>query len=176
MRRWIFLPESIFSADSLMVSIQLPLCIRVHLHLCAHQRSRCPCQSSVDYGNTETPRMHHRLGNVTATAGFSWGRQPEFPMGEIPLGQNSCKKLKKKKKKKYVSLSSRFCQFSLSACCDCRGVYVRSMCQPFMGVSARLTMSGMAFVPGYGCYEVCARSACPAVMIEEFVSGQCVPL
>ena len=84
--------------------------------------------------------------------------------------------VKSLKKKKVCQPVEPFFQFSLSACCDCHGVYVRSVCQPFMGVSARLTMSGMAFVPGYACYEVCARSACPAVMIEEFVSGQCVPL
>ena len=30
------------------------------------------------------------------TAGFPKGRQPEFPMGKIPLGQYSCKKCFKK--------------------------------------------------------------------------------
>ena len=30
--------------------------------------------SLVDYGNTKTPSMHHRLGSVTVTAGFPWGK------------------------------------------------------------------------------------------------------
>ena len=54
----------------------------------------------MDYGNTKTPSMHPRLGCATLlVAGFPRGRQPEFPMGEIPLGQYSCKKKKVKKKK-----------------------------------------------------------------------------
>ena len=40
--------------------------------------------------------MHPRLGSVTVAAGFPQGKQPEFPMGEIPLAQYSCKKFKKK--------------------------------------------------------------------------------
>ena len=36
--------------------------------------------------------MHPRLGSTTATAGFPWGKQPGFPMEEIPMGQYSCKK------------------------------------------------------------------------------------
>ena len=50
-------------------------------------------KSSVDYGNTKTPTMHHRFGSVTVTAGFPQRRQPEFPMGEIQL-------LRKKRKKR----------------------------------------------------------------------------
>ena len=41
--------------------------------------------------------MHHRLGNATVTAGFSWEKNPKFPTGEIPMGQYSCKKKKGKK-------------------------------------------------------------------------------
>ena len=66
----------------------LPMCNRMHLHLCTRQRSCSPCQSSVDYGNTKTPSMHRRLGSAT----LSQLAFPEFPMGEIPLVQNSCKK------------------------------------------------------------------------------------
>ena len=29
--------------------------------------------------------MHSKLGNVTVAAGFPQGKQPEFPMGEIPV-------------------------------------------------------------------------------------------
>ena len=36
----------------------------MHLHLCARWRSRSPCQSSADYGNTKTPSVHRRLGNA----------------------------------------------------------------------------------------------------------------
>ena len=46
----------------------------------------------MDYGNTKTPSMHSRLGSVTVAAGFPQGKQPKFPMGEIPLGQYSSKK------------------------------------------------------------------------------------
>ena len=53
----------------------------------------------MDYGNTKTPSMHCRLGSMTVAAGFLQGRQPKFPMGEIPFGQYSCKKLKKERKK-----------------------------------------------------------------------------
>ena len=38
--------------------------------------------------------MHHRLGSMTVAAGFPQGKQLEFPMEEIPLGQYSCKKKK----------------------------------------------------------------------------------
>ena len=66
-----------------------PMCNHMHLHLCARYGSRCPCQSSVDYGNTKTPSVHRRLGSATlrrVAAGFPRGRQPEFPMGVIPNG------------------------------------------------------------------------------------------
>ena len=45
----------------------------------------------MDCGNARTPSIHHRLGSATVAADFPWGKQPEFPMGEIPLGQLSCK-------------------------------------------------------------------------------------
>ena len=38
--------------------------------------------------------MHRGLGSATTAAGFPRGRQPKFPMGEIPLRQYSCKKSK----------------------------------------------------------------------------------
>ena len=41
-----------------------------------------------EFGNIKTPSMHPRLGSAT----LSLGRQPKFPMGEIPLGQYCCKK------------------------------------------------------------------------------------
>ena len=42
-----------------------PVCNRVHSHLCARSRSRSPCKSSFDYGNTKTPNKHRRLGSAT---------------------------------------------------------------------------------------------------------------
>ena len=41
----------------------------------------------MDYGNTKTPSMHRRLGSATVAAVFPRGKQPGFPMEEIPLGQ-----------------------------------------------------------------------------------------
>ena len=37
-------------------------------------------------GNTKTPGIHGRLGGVIVTAGFPWGKQQEYPMGEISTG------------------------------------------------------------------------------------------
>ena len=47
--------------------------------------------------------MYSTVGSMTVAAGFPKGKQPEFPMGEIPLGQYSCKKLLKKKKIKSIN-------------------------------------------------------------------------
>ena len=33
--------------------------------------------------------MHSRLGSATVMVGFPQGKQPEFPMGEIPMGHYS---------------------------------------------------------------------------------------
>ena len=45
--------------------------------------------------------MHRRVGSATLSQlAFPGEKQPEFPIGEIPLGQYSCKKAEKKKKKK----------------------------------------------------------------------------
>ena len=44
----------------------------------------------VDYENTKTPSMHCVLDSVTVATGFQWGRQPVFPMEEIPMAQCSC--------------------------------------------------------------------------------------
>ena len=47
--------------------------------------------SLVDYRNTRTPSVQCRLGSVTVAAGFPQRKQPIFPMGEIPMGEYSCK-------------------------------------------------------------------------------------
>ena len=47
----------------------------------------------MDYGNTKILSMHCRLGNATLSQlAFRREGNPEFPMGEISLGQYSCKK------------------------------------------------------------------------------------
>ena len=40
----------------------------------------------------QTTSLHCSLDNATVTAGFPQGKQPEFPMGEVPFGQYSCEK------------------------------------------------------------------------------------
>ena len=44
------------------------------------------------YGNTKTPSRHSRSGSATLSQlAFPGEKQPEFPMGEIPVGHYSCK-------------------------------------------------------------------------------------
>ena len=70
------------------VNLKCRLSYGIHTPLCAITCTYiCPCQSLVDYGNTKAPCMQRTLGSKTVTAGFPMGRQPEFPMGEIPLQQ-----------------------------------------------------------------------------------------
>ena len=71
-----------------------PPCAIARINICAN----CRCQNSVDYGNTETPSMHHRLNSPTVTAGFPCDRQPRFPMREMPVGQYNCQKKKNAEK------------------------------------------------------------------------------
>ena len=57
-----------------------PVSNRMHLHLCARERSRSPCQSSVDYGNIKTPSMHPMLGSATLLQlAFPGEGNPNFP-------------------------------------------------------------------------------------------------
>ena len=81
---FLFLKESAFSADSLMVSEQL----RVKSRALTSVRTfgiLWSVSESVDYGHT-------KVGYVAAVAaGFPRGKQPDFPMGEIPKRQYSCK-------------------------------------------------------------------------------------
>ena len=50
--------------------------------------------------------MHCRLDSTTLAAGFPQGKQPEFPIGEIPMGQQSCKKTKISKETKMEERSA----------------------------------------------------------------------
>ena len=86
--------KGFFSQSQL--SVQTLLRVSVHPRVQSHAltsvstlKTSCgPCQSSVDYGNTKTPSMHSRLGSATLSQlAFSEEKQPEFPIGEIPLGQ-----------------------------------------------------------------------------------------
>ena len=47
---------------------------------------------SLLHGNTKMLSMLCRLGRVTIVVDFPWRRQSKFTMGEIPLGQDRCKK------------------------------------------------------------------------------------
>ena len=87
-----FFSYSQLSVQTLLRCPYTPVRNRMHLHMFARLRSRSPCQSSVDCGNTKTPSMYRRLGSATLSQlVFFWGKQPEIPMGETPPGQNSCK-------------------------------------------------------------------------------------
>ena len=50
-----FFSQSQLSVQILLRCLYTPVCNCIHLHLCACKRSRSPCQTSVDYGNTEHP-------------------------------------------------------------------------------------------------------------------------
>ena len=81
-----------FSVQTLLRCPYSPMCSCMHLRLWARYRFCGPCQNSVDYRNTKTPSMHRRFGNATLSQlALPRGRQPEFSMGEIPLGQYGCK-------------------------------------------------------------------------------------
>ena len=64
MRQGIFLPESTFSADSLTLYVHPRAQSHVFTNVLT-QRSRSPCQSLVDFGNTKTPSMYLRLDSAT---------------------------------------------------------------------------------------------------------------
>ena len=74
-------------------------CAIACIYLCAHVKD--PVAHVRVWWIMET--LKHPACNVgwvrdSIAAGFPQGRQPEFPMEEIPFGQYSYKKLKKKKK------------------------------------------------------------------------------
>ena len=70
-----------------------PVCNRMHWHLCARKRSCCsPGQSSVDYGNTETPPSTVEWVERLCRRWLSPEEQPDFLMGESQMGQYSFKK------------------------------------------------------------------------------------
>ena len=75
-----FFSWSQLSVQSLLQCPYTPMCIRMHLHLCTLERSCSPYQSSVDYGNTKTTSMHHRLDSATLSQlAFPREGNPNFP-------------------------------------------------------------------------------------------------
>ena len=75
-----FFSQSQLSVQTLLRCPYTPECNRVHEYLCARQRPRSPCQSSVDYRHTKPPSMHCRLGNATLSQlAFSEKSNPNFP-------------------------------------------------------------------------------------------------
>ena len=70
----------------LSYGVRTPLvCNRMHLFLCAGSRSRSPCQSLVDYGNTETTSMHCRLGRF-CHSWLSLGKATRISHSRNPTG------------------------------------------------------------------------------------------
>ena len=87
-----FFSQSPLSVQTALRCPYTPVCNRMHLHLCARYRSRSPCQSSVDYGNTKTPSMHRRLDSATLLQlAFPREGNPNFP-GRNPIWDNTAVK------------------------------------------------------------------------------------
>ena len=76
----------------LSYSSHTPTCATTCIDICVHVKDLGVHVSLMDYGNTETLSMRSRLGRATVIAGFPQGKHPKFPRGEIPVGQNTCKK------------------------------------------------------------------------------------
>ena len=95
-----FFSRSPLSVQTALRCLYTPVCNRMHLHLCARYRSRSPCQSSVDYGNTKTPSMHRRLGSATPYRWLSPGKATRISRRRIPKGTIQLKKKKLGKREK----------------------------------------------------------------------------
>ena len=92
-RQGIFLPESAFSADSL-TCVPIPAFAMACIHICAHVKD--PVVHVRFRWIMETLKHPECTECWVARLCRSWlspgKKQPEFPVGEIPLGQYSCKK------------------------------------------------------------------------------------
>ena len=87
--------------------VRRPPCVTACVYMCAHVND--PAVHARVRWITETlkhPAWTVRWVARTVAAGFPRGRQPEFPIGEIPLGQYSRKNVFKKHKKEFVTLPS----------------------------------------------------------------------
>ena len=100
-------PRVNFQCKLSYVRSYTPVCNRIHLHLCARERSRSPCQSSADYGNTKTPSMHRRLGSATLSKlALPGERNPNFPWEKsqcentVVKGKSKCTKIKHQTQRK----------------------------------------------------------------------------
>ena len=93
-----FPTDSTLSADSRGCICTTPCpvaCINIFVY---GKKSCSPCQSSVDYGNTKTPRMHRRLGSgTTSQLAFPGESSPNFPWEKC---ERTLRLLKKKKEKR----------------------------------------------------------------------------
>ena len=75
-----FSPRVNFLEKTLLRCPYTPVCNCMHRHRCARSRSCSPCQISVDYGHTETPSMHRRLGSATLSQlAFPGESNSKFP-------------------------------------------------------------------------------------------------
>ena len=98
-----FFSPSQLSVQTLTVSVHPP-CAVACIYVCAHVKD--PVVHVRARWITET--LKHPACTVgrwrdSVAAGFHWAWQPVFPMGEMPLGQYSCKEYIKKNKKKNPS-------------------------------------------------------------------------
>ena len=93
----------------LCYGVRTPLCAIACVNTCVHVKDS-PCQSSVYYSNAKTSSMHRRFWAATCCNRLSMGKLHRFPMGEIPLGQHSCKKSKLKQKQKSCQGSTALLQ------------------------------------------------------------------
>ena len=99
---------------------------RVHFTVSVHPRGQLhaftsvrtlkipqsPCQSSMDYGSTETSSMHRRLVSATLSQlAFPGGKQPRIPHGKIPFGTIQLQKVKSRAIKGFFC-----CAWSRSEC------------------------------------------------------------
>ena len=74
------------------VNFQYTLTVSTHTHEHTHTSCATACiKICAHFKIPLVPSMHRRLGSMIVTAGFPRGKQPKFPMGEIPVGQYSCK-------------------------------------------------------------------------------------
>ena len=100
-----FFSQSQLSVQTLLRCPYTPMRNHMRLHLCARWRSRSPCQSLVDYGNTEAPSMHHRLVSMTLLQlAFPGEGNPNFPWKKSNWDNTTVKSFLFKYKKVKVHL------------------------------------------------------------------------
>ena len=83
----------------LSYGVRTPPCAIACTYICAHVKRSCsPCQSSVDYGNTNTPSRHSKLGSATLSQlAFSGEGNANFPWEKSHWDNTAVKSNNKKK-------------------------------------------------------------------------------